>query len=462
MFVRIYLYFFFLALGAIVGEHFLPIQTPWLGALLVDLAIALSWFLYDARRAYKILEWIKVGHQNGPPFLTGLWGEMGERVHKLNRIHQQSLESSDRRLMEFLTAIQASPHGVILIKADGKIEWSNKTANDHLGIDLLRDREQIIGNLVRDPIYQAYAASNVYDHEVVIEGHQSQINKPLRISLQLFPYGDGRRLMLTRDVTALEQAEVMRRDFVANVSHEIRTPLTVLAGFVETMQNLNLNPEEQTRYLMLMQSQASRMQTLVEDLLTLSKLEGSPMPSGVQFNSVEQMLKICEDEARGLLSALAANQEHFKPHQLSFELSLNSQGLEVAGNKAELISAMSNLISNALRYTPSGGEVRVSSQLNSTGDWCFAVQDTGPGISAEHLPRLTERFYRVDRSRSRETGGTGLGLAIVKHVIQRHGGEMSIQSILGRGSNFSFTLPKSRLKASHEDFYQNQTDPSFR
>jgi two-component system phosphate regulon sensor histidine kinase PhoR len=462
MFVRIYLYFFFLALGAILGEHLLPIKTPWLGAFLVDIAIALSWFLYDARRAYKILEWIKVGHQNGPPFLTGLWGEMGERVHKLNRIHQQSLESSDRRLMEFLTAIQASPHGVILIKADGKIEWSNKTANDHLGIDLLRDREQIIGNLVRDPIYQAYAASSVYDHEVVIEGHQSQINKPLRISLQLFPYGDGRRLMLTRDVTALEQAEVMRRDFVANVSHEIRTPLTVLAGFVETMQNLNLNPEEQTRYLMLMQSQASRMQTLVEDLLTLSKLEGSPMPSGVQFHSVERMLKICEDEARGLLSALAANQEHFKPHQLSFELSLNSQSIEVAGNKAELISAMSNLISNALRYTPAGGEVRVSSHLNATGDWCFEVQDTGPGISAEHLPRLTERFYRVDRSRSRETGGTGLGLAIVKHVIQRHGGEMSIQSILGRGSNFSFTLPKSRLKASHEDVDQNQADPSLR
>ncbi len=460
MFVRIYLYFFFLMVGAVVGEHFLPLTTPWLGAFLVDLWIAVIWFLYDARRAYKILDWIKVGHQNGPPFLTGLWGEMGERVHKLNRLHQQELESSDRRLMEFLTAIQASPHGVILIKADGKIEWSNKTASDHLGIDLLRDREQIIGNLVRDPIYQSYAASNVYDHEVVIEGHQSQINKPLRISLQLFPYGDGRRLMLTRDVTALEQAEVMRRDFVANVSHEIRTPLTVLAGFVETMQNLKLNADEQTRYLMLMQSQANRMQTLVEDLLTLSKLEGSPMPSGMQFHLVEQMLKICEDEARGLLSALASNQEGFKPHQLSFDLSPLSLGLEVAGNKAELISAMSNLISNALRYTPAGGEVHVSSQINEDGEWLFSVQDTGPGISAEHLPRLTERFYRVDRSRSRETGGTGLGLAIVKHVIQRHGGELSIQSVLGRGSVFAYTLPKSRLRFTVAQNSDTQSEQS--
>jgi two-component system phosphate regulon sensor histidine kinase PhoR len=445
MFVRIYLYFFLLILGAVLGEHYLPIHTPWLGAFCVDMILAVSWFLYDERRADKILQWIKKDPLDGPPFLTGLWGELGERIFKLNRVHQQELAKSDQRLVEFLTAIQASPHGVILIKADGKIEWSNQTASDHLGIDFLKDREQIIGNLVRDPIYQNYAASNVFDHEVVIQGHQSQINKPSRISLQLFPYGDGRKLLLTRDVTALEQAELMRRDFVANVSHEIRTPLTVLAGFVETMQNLSLSPEDQTRYLSLMQSQSSRMQTLVEDLLTLSKLEGSPMPSGAQFHSIEEMLNICEQEARGLMNTLATHSQVDTSHRLSFEIDSECIGLEVAGNRAELISAMSNLISNALRYTPSGGDVRVLSQVNEVGDWYFAVEDSGPGISAEHLPRLTERFYRVDRSRSRETGGTGLGLAIVKHVVQRHGGELSIQSVLSRGSTFAFTLPKSRL-----------------
>lgn len=460
MFVRIYLYFFVLTLAAVVGEYFLAFNTPWLGAFLLDMAMAVCWFLYDSRRAFKILEWVKIIDPQQPPFLTGLWGELGERIQKLKSTHQQALESSDKRLVEFLTAIQASPHGVILIRADGKIEWSNQMANDHLGIDLHKDREQLVGNLVRDPVYQTYAASNVYDHEVVIEGHQSQINIPLRISLQLFPYGDGRRLMLTRDVTAIEQAEVMRRDFVANVSHEIRTPLTVLAGFIETMQNLRLSHDEQDKYLLLMQSQATRMQTLVEDLLTLSKLEGSPMPSGTRFHSLEQMLKICEDEAKGLLSALASNQENFKPHKLSFDSTPVAKGLEVSGNRAELISAMSNLISNALRYTPPGGEVRVWSQLNEQGNWSFSVQDSGPGISAEHLPRLTERFYRVDRSRSRETGGTGLGLAIVKHVVQRHGGELSIQSTLSKGSTFAFVLPKSRLRYAIDQAVSSGLEPA--
>jgi two-component system phosphate regulon sensor histidine kinase PhoR len=210
------------------------------------------------------------------------------------------------------------------------------------------------------------------------------------------------------------------------------------------MQNLPLAPEEQTRYLGFMQQQSSRMQILVQDLLTLSKLEGSPMPSYTDWHSVENLCQNCEVEARGLLSILKSDMG--LEHRLIFSIEPAAQDFKVSGERAELQSAMSNLISNALRYTPVGGEVKVVSRLSEDGSWLFAVHDTGPGISPEHLPRLTERFYRIDRSRSRETGGTGLGLAIVKHVVQRHGGELKIDSILGQGSVFSWQLPKNRTR----------------
>ena len=261
----------------------------------------------------------------------------------------------------------------------------------------------------------------------------------MRISVQLHPYGEGRQLLLTRDITALEQAETMRRDFVANVSHEIRTPLTVLAGFVETLQNLPLDAEERARYLALMAQQSHRMETLVNDLLTLSRLEGSAAPTLMQWTRVRALMAQCEDEGRGLSSRLAPQ----AGHRLSFTV---EGDLEIAGVPTELQSAMSNLLSNAVRYTPGGGEVAVSWRLLPDGRAEYAVRDSGPGIAKEHLPRLTERFYRVDRSRSRETGGTGLGLAIVKHIAQRHGAELRIESTVGKGSRFAILFPVTRLR----------------
>jgi two-component system, OmpR family, phosphate regulon sensor histidine kinase PhoR len=243
--------------------------------------------------------------------------------------------------------------------------------------------------------------------------------------------------MLSRDVTAVEQAEVMRRDFVANVSHEIRTPLTVLAGFVETLQHLDLAAPERARYLEMMGQQAQRMQTLVADLLTLSRLEGSPLPGATEWTSLRQLLADCERDARSVLHALG------KRVELRVD---TAPDVEVSGMGSELLSAFSNLVSNAVRYTPEGGVVEVSTKLQEGGRLEFAVRDTGPGIAAEHLPRLTERFYRVDRSRSRESGGTGLGLAIVKHVVQRHGGELKIESQPGAGSRFAIELPAARLR----------------
>jgi two-component system phosphate regulon sensor histidine kinase PhoR len=295
-----------------------------------------------------------------------------------------------------------------------------------------------VANLIRDPGFSAYAAAGDFNGDLLVAGRASTPSRPVRLSLQLHPYGQGRRLLLSRDVTLIEQAEAMRRDFVANVSHEMRTPLTVLAGFVETLQTLDLSPQEVRRYLDLMATQSQRMQTLVSDLLTLSRLEGSPLPGLSESFPVQALMTQCELDASALSSYMGRAQ-----HRLEFDL----QGAaDLIGVASELQSAFSNLVSNAVRYTPAGGQILVTWRLLPDGGGEFAVQDSGPGIAAEHLPRLTERFYRVDRSRSRESGGTGLGLAIVKHVLQRHGASLKIDSVVGQGSRFAVVLPAARVR----------------
>ncbi|KQT07676.1 phosphate regulon sensor histidine kinase PhoR [Ramlibacter sp. Leaf400] len=408
------------------------------GAIAGLVAGGLVWLLLDLARGGRFVRWLRQGAESDPPVGVGLWGEAADRVRRALRARERSAEEATDRLQAFLAAIQASPNGVVLLDPDGRIEWSNQTAAHHLGIDPQRDLMQAIGNLLREPAFSAYNAQNDYSHDVVIPGRDTAPGRPLRLSVQLHPYGQGRKLLLSRDVTGVEQAETMRRDFVANVSHEIRTPLTVLGGFIETLQNLPLSPAEQTRYLALMAQQAGRMQTLVSDLLTLSRLEGSPPPGAGEWTPVAALLAQCEQDARALSAVLGKSS-----HEFAFDA---PQAMEVAGAGPELLSAMSNLVSNAVRYTPVGGRIQVQWRPLSEGRAEFSVRDTGPGIAPEHLPRLTERFYRVDRSRSRETGGTGLGLAIVKHVVQRHGGELRIDSAPGAGSTFSLVFPASRVR----------------
>jgi two-component system phosphate regulon sensor histidine kinase PhoR len=238
----------------------------------------------------------------------------------------------------------------------------------------------------------------------------------------------------------------MRRDFIANVSHEIRTPLTVLAGFVETLQSVPLAEPERERYLSLMAQQANRMQTLVSDLLTLSRLEGSPPPDSSNWMPITALTNQLEQEAHALSAALDPSSP--RTHAVLLDC---PPGMEIAGSNHELFSAMSNLVCNAIRYTPRDGEIRIRTLLLPDGRAEFSVTDCGPGIAPEHLPRLTERFYRVDHSRSRETGGTGLGLAIVKHVAQRHGAVLKIDSTPGRGSVFTITFPASRVRTTFQD-----------
>lgn len=433
-----------LAFGAAIGFSWAVMgdqQLRSLYVLLGALIAGLLWMLVDAWRGYRVRSWLRHGDLAMAPQMSGWWGVVLDRARKLLRDRERNINAGEQRLKDFLSAIQASPNGVLMLDAQAQIEWCNQTAATHLGVHPERDVMQRVGNLLRDPIFTAYMAVENPVDPVVIAGHRHRMERPVLISVQRHRYGEGKQLLLTRDVTLLEQAEAMRRDFVANVSHEIRTPLTVMSGFVETLQTLPLTADEQKRYLALMAVQAVRMQGLVEDLLTLSRLEGSPVPNFLNTTPLMSLLKTCESEARGLSDVIS---QGAAAQIIQFEVNPLLGGASLMGEARELQSALSNLVSNAVRYTPAGGQIQVNVDQGIDGSLFIAVRDTGPGIAAEHLPRLTERFYRVDRSRSRESGGTGLGLAIVKHVMQRHGGSLSITSEVGQGSCFKLVFPSIR------------------
>lgn len=422
-------------LGGVAGWWIDPSGGMGVGAWLGSMV----WGVVQLLRAHRLEVWFRTGPQGDPPRLAGVWREVSDRIRRVLRQREQQVQAHADRLQQFLQAIQASPNGVTLLDSEGRIEWCNSAASQHLGIDAQRDVGQHAVHLVRDPVFARYFHQDSHEGEVHIDGRSASLSQMLKLSVQLYPYGEGQQLLLTRDITSKVQADNMRRDFVANVSHEIRTPLTVLAGFVETLQSLPLDAAQQRDYLDLMAVQANRMQTLVSDLLTLSQLEGSPLPGQTEAVELAPLMALVEADARAL-SALQG-QTNEPVHDLQFA---PAPPWSVQGARSELLSAVSNLVSNAVRYTPAGGRIEVAWQRQGE-ELVLSVRDTGPGIAPEHLPRLSERFYRVDRSRSRETGGTGLGLAITKHVAQRHGGALRIDSRLGEGSTFRLVLPAGRL-----------------
>ena len=386
----------------------------------------------DTLHGYRLITWLRGSQEGSAPRDAGLWGELGYRIERSLRSREQAAELERTRLTQFLSAIEASPNGVMLLDAGDQMEWCNSLAADHFGLDPLRDRRQPITNLVRAPAFVAYLQAGRFDEAVQMPEPRG---KGL-LSVLVRRYGDDLKLVLSQDITERERSDGMRRDFVANVSHEIRTPLTVLSGFIETLRNLPLTEVERKRVLVLMTQQADRMGALVSDLLTLARLEGSPRPMADRWVALKSLLVQVEAEAR-LLSG--------GRHVVAIATGVDAQ---IAGAQAELHSAITNLVNNAVRYTPDGGRVELTWRVQPDGAGEIAVIDTGPGIAREHLPRLTERFYRVDGSRSRDTGGTGLGLAIVKHVVQRHGGELDIQSEIGKGSVFRLVFPAARVRAS--------------
>jgi two-component system, OmpR family, phosphate regulon sensor histidine kinase PhoR len=417
------------ALGAIVGQMASPVAGLWV--VVGGFGLLLVFHMY-----YLALTgaWLEHRSLENLPNGVGSWAEIFAKLYRV----QRSSERNERRLVEneerFRLTISALPEGIVLIDAALQIEWCNPVAERHLGITLRADQGLRLTNLVRDPAFSAYMTSGAFEQPM---DFRPLATPGLVLSVLLIPFEAARSIVITRDVTQRERLDQVRRDFVANVSHELRSPLTVVAGFLETLIDAKPPLDDlRRRHLDLMQEQALRMQRLIEDLLTLSRLESSERPLTDDAIDMAQLVNELADEARAL-----SRGRH--------EIALSIQPGGVRGAREELRSAFANLVSNAIRYTPAGGRVALRWRCGENGG-VFEVEDSGIGIAPEHLPRLTERFYRVDKSRSRETGGTGLGLAIAKHVVIRHDGRLDIRSEPGKGSVFTVQLPRARLVLAGE------------
>ncbi|MDD1506369.1 phosphate regulon sensor histidine kinase PhoR [Pseudomonas sp. CNPSo 3701] len=412
-----------LAAGVITGEY------AW--AIAIGLAAHLLWNLGQLLRLHA---WLK-DHQpdEPPPDGYGLWGEVFDSIYHLQRRNQRArgrLQAVIDRVQESTAALRDA---VIMLDSHGNLEWWNKASETLLGLKTPQDSGQSITNLVRDPRFKEYFERGNFLEPLELP---SPVNPRKQLQLNVTRYGNQEHLMLVRDVTRLHQLEQMRKDFVANVSHELRTPLTVISGYLETLHDNvdDINPRWR-RALQQMQQQGARMQGLLNDLL-LAKLEATDYPSDNQPVAVDTLLQAIRNDAL----ALSAERNH----RISLEA---DAALKLKGSESELRSAFSNLVFNAVKYTQAGGEIRIRWWQDGQGAH-LSVQDTGPGIEAKHLPRLTERFYRVDSSRASHTGGTGLGLAIVKHVLLRHRGHLEITSVLGKGSLFTCHFQPAQIAAS--------------
>jgi two-component system phosphate regulon sensor histidine kinase PhoR len=381
---------------------------------------------FHKQRLWRLLDAPVYGEVPSAP---GIWGEIYYRLHKLAKRWHAQVRQVEQQHSRFIQAIQASPNGVAMLDDHDQIEWCNAISEEHFGLDAKRDLRQHITHLVRHPDFVRYLNSHHYEEMLIMRGMGDKRQNV--ISVQVFPYGENRKLVLSQDITELERTDAMRRDFVANVSHELKTPLTVLSGFLETMRELPLDESERVRYLDLMMQQAQRMQHIVSDLLVLATLEGDNKPPSSQMVDMRAVVRHLQDDAQSLSGGR---------HRITFDA---DEALTVTGVETEILSAFGNLVTNAIRYTPDGGSISVSWHAQG-GQATFCVTDSGLGIPAADIPRLTERFYRVDRSRSRDTGGTGLGLAIVKHVLQRHDAQLDVKSEEGRGSTFTVRFPTAR------------------
>jgi two-component system phosphate regulon sensor histidine kinase PhoR len=390
---------------------------------------ALALLAYHAAKLAALIRWLRQPRANALPEARGAWDEAFALLHRFERAAAREADRLSHALLRWRQAGEALPDGVVILDTQNRVEWCNEGAGRHFGLDLNTDVGRPVINLVRQPEFVTYVEAEDYAHAIPL---RSEHSGGLSLSVQVIPYGEAQKLLLSRDITRLEKVETTRRDFVANVSHELRTPLTVLAGFLETVRELKLDPQRTRDYMNLMAEQARRMQRIVDDLLALSTLESSPEPSMEERVNVHGLLGRVKADA----DALSGGRHHVTLDAM--------EGFDIAGAESEIASAFGNLASNAVRYTPEGGTVRLIWRA-SDGGAEFTVEDTGVGIEPQHIARLTERFYRVDRGRSRETGGTGLGLAIVKHALMRHQATLDIQSEPGKGSRFTARFPAPRV-----------------
>jgi two-component system, OmpR family, phosphate regulon sensor histidine kinase PhoR len=401
--------------------------APWAGWLIFCASLC-GQLAFQFRNFARLNRW---SHNPGVDATLeggGAWDGIFGRLYRHEKDLREQISRRDAEIKMLIAAGQALTDGVVLLDRSNHISYCNTTAENQLGLAIRTDRGQPIVNLVRQPEFVAYLNSRDFSQPLTLRSDRSEDRV---FSIYVINYAGDQRLMQIKDVTQTDRLDRMRRDFVANVSHELRTPLTVLAGFLETLQEIEVGEEERGRYLATMSDQSKRMQSIVQDLLTLSSIESSPPPG----NDLVDMANLI-DKLRRDAEALSNGRHHVV-------VETDGKG-DLLGSEPELVSAFGNLVANAVRYTPAGGTIRLCWHANPQGGE-FAVQDTGIGIDPKHIPRLTERFYRVDRGRSRDAGGTGLGLAIAKHSLNRHQAKLDIKSTPGMGSRFAARFPAARL-----------------
>ncbi len=396
--------------------------------LFVSLAL-FAYIVFMLRNLFKLQDWL-IEQKKELPDARGYWGEIFNELHLLEKQKQKQQKLLALALSRLKKAAEALPDGVVILSQENNIEWINPVASSLLGISYPRDSGQKISNLIRHPSFQQYLAKNNFSKTITLP---APVNSDNTLTMQVIPFGHKQKMIFCRDITHISKLEEMRSNFVSNVSHEMRSPLTVLTGYLEMLKD-NKSCDEKSFQLAIdnMYQQGMRMQRLVTDLLALSKMETAPVTHTTTIDVYTLLVTLKENA-----EILAQEKQH--------EITLHADStLKLRGNQDELHSLFSNLINNAVRYTPEHGEISISWHKKGN-EAVFAVSDNGPGIAAHHLPRLTERFYRADVDRSRESGGTGLGLAIVKYATERHDGRLNIQSTLGKGSSFSCHFPASRI-----------------
>lgn len=424
-------------------------KTFWVGLSLVAISIviwaiinivfALSFFcvaliVYIAGHIHWIHQlhnWLQSPSLNNVPEGTGIWENVFSALFQQQRKNFRAEAELESALEGFKRATNALPDGIVVLNHRNEIEWCNPPAELLLGLERHKDTNQPIQNLVRYGEFISHLHANQYREPITVK---SMRNAESTLQIQLISFGTAQKLLICRDISVQEKIDTMRRDFIANVSHELRTPLTVVGGFLETLMDTEGSvPKSAKGYFDMMINQTNRMRLIIEDLLTLSKIENNNEVPERTVIDMQKTLTMIQNDAKAL-----SNGKH--------KIILNAvPSLNIKGSQEELVSAFTNLVSNAVRYTPEGGNVTINWQLRDDEQAVFSVQDSGIGIEERHIVRLTERFYRVDHSRSRDTGGTGLGLAIVKHILSRHKAKLEIKSTIGEGSTFSIAFPQSRM-----------------
>ena len=389
----------------------------------------LIYLIHQLRQLRKFSTWLD-NPSRSPLQSDGVWGDVLYRLEKLLRSRQGEQQKAAADLEQMLEATRNLPDGVVILDESNRIIWLNAAAERLLGLSPNRDVGQFVLYLLRNSRFSVWLQQEEFSSVLNIS---SPGGGDKTLAMQLIPLPRRQKMLVARDITEIARVEAMRRDFVANVSHELRTPITVIVGFLEAFEDMpEPDPVQFRKHIPLMQSQSDRIRRLVDDLLTLARLESEP-------DTKDETVDVIS-----LAQRLAREAETMSQGRHQIELALHNQA-RLIGNSQELYSALANLVSNAVRYTPAGGRIRIAWGISELGEQTFSVQDSGEGIEAQHIPRLTERFYRVDQSRSRASGGTGLGLAIVKHVLQRHQSRLRIQSTVGKGSTFSACFPAERV-----------------